>query len=70
MYRTRILKDLSERMEKENLTLDEADNILSKDHSELSPWIKACKNQFSKKVGNVDEVNKNIKTDTLCRFFC
>ena len=56
-----ILKDLSERMEKENLTLDEADNILSKDHSELSPWIKACKNQFSKKVGNVDEVNKNIK---------
>lgn len=56
-----ILKDLTERMEKENLTLDQADNILSNEHSELSPWIKACKNQFSKKVGNVDEVNKNIK---------
>jgi len=56
-----IFKNLIARMEKENLSFDKAYEILSKENPELLPWLDACKNQFQQRVGNVEEINKNIK---------
>lgn len=56
-----VFISLIEKMEKENLTLDQAYNILSKENSDLCPWLDACKKQFGQKVGNADEINNNIK---------
>lgn len=56
-----IFKNLITKMEKENLSFNQADEILSKENPELISWLDGCKKQFGQKLGNVDEINQNIK---------
>lgn len=56
-----VFKNLIDRINNENLSFNKAYEILSKENPELLPWLDACRNQFQQKLGNVDEINNNIK---------
>ncbi len=56
-----VFKNLIYRMDNENLSFDKAYKIIAKENPELLPWLDACRNQFQQKLGNVDEINNNIK---------
>jgi len=54
-------KDLISKMQKENLNFDQAYEIALKENPDLVCWLDACKKQFTQKIGDINEVNENIK---------
>lgn len=56
-----IIKNLITKIEQENLSFDQAYEILSRENSDLLSWLDACKTQFGYKVGTIDEINQNMK---------